>query len=129
VEDYLVKAIAHNKQVRAHAAITTKTIEEARRRHDMLPVVSVVLGRSMTAEVILGSMQKGEKKLSIKMNGRGLIRTTLVGANAKGEVRGYVSFPMHMQGCFARFPLYRVKTVRILPLTYCIRNKSPPLLL
>lgn len=63
MKDYLVKGIAHNKQVRAHAAITTKTIEEARRRHDMLPVVSVVLGRSMTAEVkvILGSMQKGEK--------------------------------------------------------------------
>ncbi|MED4116652.1 hypothetical protein P4661_27855 [Priestia megaterium] len=27
----------------------------------MLPVVSVVVGRSMTAVVILGSMQKGEK--------------------------------------------------------------------
>ena len=61
MKDYLVKAIAQNKQVRAHAEITTKTIEEARRRHDMLPVVSMVLGRSMTAGVILGSMQKGEK--------------------------------------------------------------------
>jgi len=61
VKDYLVKGIAHNKQVRAHAAITTKTIEEARRRHDMLPVVSVVLGRSMTAEVIL-ALCKREKK-------------------------------------------------------------------
>jgi hypothetical protein len=29
VKDYLVKAMAHNKQVRAYAAITTETTEEA----------------------------------------------------------------------------------------------------
>lgn len=91
MKDYLVKAIAHNKQVRAYAAITTETIEEARRRHDMFAVASVVLGRSMTAGVILGAMLKGEKKLTIKMNGSGPIGTILVDANAKGEVRGYVS--------------------------------------
>ncbi|WP_309244898.1 Hsp33 family molecular chaperone HslO [Bacillus sp. WMMC1349] len=62
----------------AYAAITSKTIEEVRRRHDMLPVVSVVLGRSMTAGVILGSMQKREK-----LNGGGLIGTILVDANAR----------------------------------------------
>lgn len=33
----------------------------------MLPVVSMVLGRSMTAGVLLGSMQKGEK--NYLMNG------------------------------------------------------------
>ncbi|MEM1503639.1 Hsp33 family molecular chaperone HslO [Domibacillus sp. 8LH] len=93
MKDYLVKAIAHNKQVRAYAAITTETIEEARRRHDMLAVASVVLGRSMTAGVILGAMLKGEEKLTVKMNGGGPIGTILVDANTKGEVRGYVSNP------------------------------------
>lgn len=93
MKDYLVKAIAHNKQVRAYAAITTGTIEEARRRHDLLAVASVVMGRSMTAGVILGAMLKGEEKLTIKMNGGGPIGTILVDANAKGEVRGYVSNP------------------------------------
>lgn len=68
---------------------------------------------------------KGRKKLSIKMNGGGLTGIILVNPNAKGEVRGYVSFPMYMQGCFARFPLYQVKTVRVLPFIYCIQNKSP----
>ncbi|WP_277587075.1 Hsp33 family molecular chaperone HslO [Psychrobacillus antarcticus] len=64
MKDFLVKAIAHNKQVRAHTAITTKTIEEAKRRQDMQTVISVVLRRFMTAGVILGSMQKGEKNYS-----------------------------------------------------------------
>ncbi len=93
MRDYLVKAFAHNKQVRAYAAITTETIEEARRRHEMLAVASMVLGRSVTAGVILGAMLKGEEKLTIKMNGGGPIGTILVDANAKGEVRGYVSNP------------------------------------
>jgi molecular chaperone Hsp33 len=93
VKDYIVKAIAHNKQVRADAAIKTETVEEARRRHDMLVVSTVVLERAMTAGVILGIMLKGEEKLTIKMNGGGPIGNTLVDANAKGEVRGNVSNP------------------------------------
>ncbi|MFP7159391.1 Hsp33 family molecular chaperone HslO [Priestia aryabhattai] len=93
MKDYLVKAIAYNNQVRAYAVTTTETIEEARRRHNMLPVASVVLGRSMTAGAILGAMLKGEEKLTIIINGGGPIGTILVDTNAKGEVRGYVSNP------------------------------------
>lgn len=93
MKDYLVKAISHNKQVRAYAAITTETIEEARRRHDMLPVASIVLGRAITAGAILGTMLKGEEKLTIQINGGGPIGTILVDANAKGKVRGSVSNP------------------------------------
>ncbi len=59
----------------------------------MQAVASLVLGRSMTAGVILGAMLKGREKLTIKMNGGGPIGTILVDANAKGEVRGYVSNP------------------------------------
>lgn len=103
MKDYLVKAITRNKQVRAYAAITTETIEEGRRRHDTLTPASVILGRSMTAGVILGAMLKGEEKLSIKMNGGGPVGTIIVDANAKGDVRGYVSSPhvhtgMNQQG-------------------------------
>lgn len=68
--------------MRAFAAVTTETIEEARRRNDMLAVASVVMRRSMTAGIILGAMPKGEEKLTIKMNGDGPICTILVDANA-----------------------------------------------
>ena len=59
------------------------------------------------------------------MNGCGLIGTILVNANAKGEVRGYVSSPMYMQGYFASYPLYRVKTVRISPFITAFRTSAP----
>jgi len=91
--DYLVKALAYDGQVRAYAARTTDTVGEAQRRHYTWPTASAALGRSMTASVMLGAMMKGKEKLTIKINGGGPLGTILVDANAHGEVRGYVSNP------------------------------------
>ncbi|MCP2033844.1 molecular chaperone Hsp33 [Planomicrobium sp. HSC-17F08] len=93
MNDYLVRALAYDGQVRAYAARTTQTVGEAQRRHYTWPTASAALGRSMTASVMLGAMMKGEEKLTIKINGGGPLGTILVDANAKGEVRGYVSNP------------------------------------
>lgn len=93
MSDYLVKALAYDGQIRAFATRTTQTVGEAQRRHYTWPTASAALGRSMTASVMLGAMLKGEEKLTIKINGGGPIGTILVDANAKGEVRGYVSNP------------------------------------
>ncbi|PMC34098.1 Hsp33 family molecular chaperone HslO [Bacillus sp. UMB0899] len=91
--DYLIKAIAFNNQVRAYAARTTETISEAQRRHQTWPTASAALGRSMTAGVMLGSMLKGNAKLTIKVEGGGPIGVIIVDSNSKGEVRGYVTNP------------------------------------
>ncbi|TAA73583.1 Hsp33 family molecular chaperone HslO [Planococcus salinarum] len=91
--DYLIKALAFDGQVRAYAAKTTDTVSEAQRRHYTWPTASAALGRSMTASVMMGAMMKGEEKLTIRINGGGPIGNILVDANAKGEVRGYVSKP------------------------------------
>ncbi|MGI2327893.1 Hsp33 family molecular chaperone HslO [Planococcus sp. YIM B11945] len=93
MNDYLVKALAYDGQVRAYAARTTETVGEAQRRHYTWPTASAALGRSMTASVMLGAMMKGKEKLTIKINGGGPLGTILVDANANGEVRGYVSNP------------------------------------
>ena len=91
--DYLIKALAFDGQVRAYAAKTTDTVGEAQRRHYTWPTASAALGRSMTASVMMGAMMKGDEKLTIRINGGGPIGNILVDANAKGEVRGYVSNP------------------------------------
>ncbi|MGE7022841.1 Hsp33 family molecular chaperone HslO [Solibacillus cecembensis] len=93
MNDYLVKALAYNDQVRVYAVNTTATIGEAQRRHNTWPTASVALGRAMTAGVMLGAMLKGEEKISVKINGGGPIGTILVDINANGEVRGFVSNP------------------------------------
>jgi molecular chaperone Hsp33 len=91
--DYLIKALAYNDQVRAYAARTTETISEAQKRHQTWPTASAALGRAMTAGVMMGSMLKGNAKLTIKVEGGGPIGVILVDSNSKGEVRGYVTNP------------------------------------
>ncbi|WIX29347.1 Hsp33 family molecular chaperone HslO [Bacillus amyloliquefaciens] len=91
--DYLIKAIAYDGKVRAYAARTTDMVNEAQRRHDTWPTASAAIGRTMTASLILGAMLKGEDKLTVKIEGGGLIGAIVADANAKGEVRAYVSNP------------------------------------
>jgi molecular chaperone Hsp33 len=93
MEDYLIKALAFDGQVRAYAVKSTNTVGEAQRRHYTWPTASAALGRSMTAGVIMGAMLKGDEKLTIKINGGGPIGGIIVDSNAKGEVRGYVHHP------------------------------------
>ena len=93
MSDYLVKAIAFDGQVRAYAVSSTNTVGEAQRRHYTWPTASAALGRTMTAAVMMGAMQKGEEKLTIKIEGDGPIGLILVDADAKGNVRGYVTNP------------------------------------
>ncbi|TYS41286.1 Hsp33 family molecular chaperone HslO [Bacillus infantis] len=93
MEDYLIKALAFNGQVRAYAARSTDTVGESQRRHYTWPTASAALGRAMTAGVMMGAMLKGEEKLTIKIEGGGPIGPILVDSNSKGEVRGYVTHP------------------------------------
>lgn len=91
--DYLVKALAYDGEVRAYAVRTTETVAEAQRRHDTWATASAALGRSMTASVMMGSMLKGNAKLTVKIDGDGPLGHILVDTNSEGEVRGYVANP------------------------------------
>ncbi len=93
MKDYLVRAIAFDGQVRAFATNTTETVAEAQRRHNTWPVVSAALGRSMTAAVIMGAMLKGDDKITVKIQGNGPIGPMVIDADAKGDVRGFVTNP------------------------------------
>jgi molecular chaperone Hsp33 len=93
MNDYLVKALACDGQIRAYAVCSTETVGDAQRRHYTWPTASAALGRAMTAGVMMGAMLKGENKLTIKIEGGGPIGVILVDSNAKGEVRGYVTNP------------------------------------
>jgi molecular chaperone Hsp33 len=93
MNDYLVKALAYDGQIRAYAVQTTDIVTEAQQRHQTWRTASAALGRSLTAGVMMGAMLKGEDKLTIKIDGGGPIGVILVDSNAKGEVRGYVTNP------------------------------------
>ncbi len=93
-KDYLVRATAGDGQVRAFAATTRDTVEEARRRHETSPVATAALGRLLTAGAIMGSMMKGDKDLlTLQITADGPLAGITVTADAKGNVKGYVGNP------------------------------------
>ncbi|OCS84810.1 Hsp33 family molecular chaperone HslO [Caryophanon tenue] len=91
--DYLVRGIGFGGEVRVFAVRSTETVGEAQRRHNTWPIVSAALGRSMTATVMMGAMLKGDDKITIKIEGNGPAGPIIIDANAKGDVRGYVTNP------------------------------------
>jgi molecular chaperone Hsp33 len=93
MSDYLIKATTFNGMVRAYAIRSTNMVEEARRRQDTWATASAAMGRTMTISTMMGAMLKGNDSLTVKVEGGGPIGAIVADANAKGEVRTYVTNP------------------------------------
>lgn len=92
--DYIVRATAAEGQIRAFAAVTKDTVEEARRRHGTSPVATAALGRLLTAGAIMGSMMKNDTDmLTLQIRGDGPLGGITVTADSHANVKGYVLNP------------------------------------
>ena len=94
MSDYLVRATAAQGKIRAFAVNTKDTVEAARVAHDTSPVVTAALGRLLSAGLMMGSMMKNEKDtVTLKVEGSGPIKSILVTADSKGNIKGYPQVP------------------------------------
>lgn len=94
MNDYIIRAIAANDQIRAIAAVTTETVETARQDHNTSPVATAALGRLLTAGAMMGTMMKGDKDiLTLQIKAGGPLEGITVTADSKGRVKGYVGNP------------------------------------
>lgn len=94
MSDYLVRATAAQGKIRAFAINTKDTVEAARLAHDTSPVVTAALGRLLSAGLMMGSMMKNDKDtVTLKIEGSGPIKSILVTADSKGNVKGYPQVP------------------------------------
>ncbi|MBP9995771.1 MAG: Hsp33 family molecular chaperone HslO [Lachnospiraceae bacterium] len=92
--DYVVRATAADANIRAFAAYTLDTVEEARQKHGLSPVASAALGRLLTGGAMMGSMLKNEDDLlTLQIAGDGPIKNVIVTADANGNVKGFVGNP------------------------------------
>ena len=94
MENYIVRAIAANAQIRAFACTTRELVEKARHAHNTSPVMTAALGRLLTAGAMMGSMLKGDNDLlTLQIRGDGPGKGLTVTADAKGTVKGYPIVP------------------------------------
>lgn len=93
MEDYLVKAVCFDGEVRAYAVRATNTVAEAQRRHDTWSASTAALGRTMVAGLMLGATVKGEDIITARVQGDGPAGAIVVTANGSGQVKGYIHQP------------------------------------
>lgn len=87
-------AIDKSHSFRVYLAITTSTVEDARKLHETTPLATAALGRALTGAGLMGLLLKNEEdKLTIQLKGDGPAGEILVTANGAGNVKGYISNP------------------------------------
>lgn len=92
--DYIVRAMAADRQIRAFAITSRELVEKARESHNTSPVATAALGRLLSAGAMMGVMMKGEKDiLTLQIKGSGPLGGITVTADSKGNVKGYADNP------------------------------------
>lgn len=89
-KDCLIRATAAAGSVRAFAASTRNTVQQAHDRHQTSPVITAALGRLMTAALMMGAMLKNdEDAVSLIIHSDGPMQGATVTANRAGQVKGF----------------------------------------
>lgn len=88
-----IKRYTTAEGLRLSIAVTTDTVEEARVRHDLWPVATAALGRTMTGAILMASDFKNDENVSIRLRGDGPLGIVHVDAFSNNTVRGYVDHP------------------------------------
>lgn len=93
-EDYIVRGMAADQQLRVFAITGKNMVERARQIHQTSPVATAALGRLLLAGSMMGCMMKGEQDiLTLQIQCGGPIGGLTVTADYLGQVKGYVREP------------------------------------
>lgn len=90
----LITGMSKNREVRIYVAQTTEMVEEARRIHDLSPISTSAVGRTITAAAMMGMMSKIDKeKLTLQLKADREIKLIVAVADTHGNVKAYTTDP------------------------------------
>lgn len=102
--DKINKFLAYNGRINVICCNTTTLVEEARKIHDLSPVVTAALGRLLTVTSLMATdLKNKEDKLTIQIKANGPIESMVTIANSNNEIKGYakntvVDIPLNEDG-------------------------------
>ncbi|MEX0720110.1 MAG: Hsp33 family molecular chaperone HslO [Balneolaceae bacterium] len=93
LKDRLLKGITADGNFKISVVKTTEVVKTAKANHNLSLLNTVILGRALTAVMLMASELKGEERIQLRMDGNGPIGFVVAEANQVGEIRGYVQNP------------------------------------
>lgn len=94
-KDQIIKFLAYDGKISVICASTTKMVEEARKTHDLSPVVTAALGRVITITALIGAEMKNKTdKLTIQIKGNGPIGKMVAVSDNYPHVKACLTNPI-----------------------------------
>ena len=93
MKNYLLKALAYDKQVRIYVVRCDNVLNNLAKRLNYYPSALAAVGRVMAFTTMMGGMLKLEETVTVKVDGDGPIGLIMAEADAHGNVRAYASNP------------------------------------
>ncbi len=92
--DRIIRAVTCDGAIKILAMTARETVEEARRIHDLTPLTSAALGRTLVAASLLGNDLKSENDtITVRIDSDGPIGSLVAVSDSCGYVRGYCKNP------------------------------------
>ena len=92
--DEIIRAVTKDGFVKISAISGRDLVERSRQIHNLSPVATAALGRTLCAASMLGDLLKEEDaSVTLRINGGGPIGTVMGVSDSTGNVRGYVQNP------------------------------------
>jgi molecular chaperone Hsp33 len=126
-KDRIIRGITDDGHFRISVVKTTEVVKAAVSNHQLSTLAAVLLGRTLTATLLLATELKGEERIRLTLQGNGPIGMIIAEANAVGECRGYVQEPQAMLNIAEKTQIGDGLGIGLLTFSKTLYNEAKPI--